>query len=40
MVATAAAQPGTSLPHERAPARIGWASLLARVFAIDFSVCR
>ena len=32
-------QPGTSLPQARAPARIGWASLLARVFAIDVSVC-
>ena len=32
-------QPGTSLPKARAPARIGWASLLARVFAIDVSVC-
>ena len=33
-------QPGTSVPKARAPARIGWASLLARVLAIDVSVCR
>ena len=33
-------QPRTSLPKARAQARIGWASLLARVFAIDVSVCR
>ena len=33
-------QPRTSLPKARAQARIGWASLLSRVFAIDVSVCR
>jgi len=33
-------QPGTSLPKARAQARIGLASLPARVFAIDVSVCR
>ena len=28
------------LPTSKAPRRIGWASLLARVFAIDVTVCR
>ena len=29
----------TSPPADRAPSRIGWASLLARVFSIDVTVC-
>ena len=27
-------------PESKAPRRIGWASLLARVFAVDVTVCR
>lgn len=27
-------------PQSKAPRRIGWASLLARVFAVDVTVCR
>ena len=29
----------TTPPTERAPSRIAWASLLARVFSIDVTVC-
>jgi AcrR family transcriptional regulator len=34
-----AAEP-EGLPESKAPRRIGWASLLARVFAVDVTVCR